>query len=259
MSVFIERNILVLLRPLLSNHVYTIRRGLAKGLKRKGGFAFIPEQIAPKSREEIFLLNLDLKGKTVYDIGGYQGVLTIFFARSVGGTGKVVTYEPNPINYSILTENIRLNNFNNVDVRQMGLGKFHDKLDLVFDPKDPGRSSFRNDYFVKRNFNMEETNKLQIDVDSLDNQINIYNLPKPDFIKIDVEELELDVLVGMKETINKYKPHLFIEMHGNVENAKNVLDILRAHNYDVFHVELNTTVDSSKTQMVKGGDHLYCV
>ncbi|UCF62445.1 MAG: hypothetical protein JSV37_07030, partial [Anaerolineaceae bacterium] len=73
---------------------FRIRKGLAKGLYRRFGFGF--KLKFKLTDEEKFLLGLDFTGKTVYDIGGYIGIHTLFFARAVGESGTVITFEPNP-------------------------------------------------------------------------------------------------------------------------------------------------------------------
>src|SRR5688572_5752212 len=85
------------LKGVTQHGVYTVRSGVAKGLKRRGGFGFIPRDI---SREEAFLAAMDFRGKTVFDIGAYEGIYTLFFARAVGAKGRVVTFEPNPVNHA---------------------------------------------------------------------------------------------------------------------------------------------------------------
>jgi FkbM family methyltransferase len=251
--------LLGLLRPVLSNHVYTIRRGIAKGLKRKGGFGFIPGKLASSSEEEKFLASLNLTGNTVYDIGGYQGVFTMFFARAVGDRGRVVAYEPNPENFCRLVNNVQLNDFENVEFRQLGLGEKRGRLELVFSPFDPGRSSFREGYFESRNFRTEGISKVSVEVDSLDNQLDMYDLPTPDFVKIDVEEYEKEVLAGMKEALIRYKPRLFIELHGNSNNIGKVVSLLKKYHYKIYHVEERKEVDGSEIECIKGGDHIFCV
>src|ERR1035441_3118651 len=77
------------------NFSYTSRRGLAKGLKRRGGLGFLPG--GPPTAEEDFLRTLDLRGKTVFDVGGFIGLMTIFFASRAA---HVVTYEPLPASRS---------------------------------------------------------------------------------------------------------------------------------------------------------------
>jgi len=96
--------------PLFKNYTYTIRRGLAKGLKKKGGLSFIPGSNI-LSKEDAFLQELDLKGKIIYDIGAFEGTFTLFFSRSTGSQGRVITFEANPLNYQIVIENVNLNRF----------------------------------------------------------------------------------------------------------------------------------------------------
>ena len=88
-----KRAVIATLQPFVADRVYVVRHGLAKGLKRRGGLGFVP-QMGRLSLEETFLEGLDLAGQTVYDIGGYEGVFTLFFARRVGPSGRVVTPLP---------------------------------------------------------------------------------------------------------------------------------------------------------------------
>jgi len=76
-----------LLHFCFKNITYTVRNGLAKGLKRRGGLGFVP-QVSPLMQEEKFLINLNLANQTVYDIGGYIGVTTLFFSKAVGKVRK---------------------------------------------------------------------------------------------------------------------------------------------------------------------------
>src|SRR5262249_58304476 len=78
----LKKAITITLSRLFRNYTYTSRHGLAKGLKRRGGLAFLPSFV-PRStemlREEQFIQELDLAGQTVLDIGGGQGGYTLFF------------------------------------------------------------------------------------------------------------------------------------------------------------------------------------
>ena len=108
------------LRPLLATTTYTMRSGPARGLKRQGGFMFVP---ASPSSEERYLSGLDLTGKTVYDVGANIGVMSLFFARAVGSRGCVVAFEPNPDTMPHLTENIKCNDFKRIQVFNVGFGR----------------------------------------------------------------------------------------------------------------------------------------
>ena len=50
-------------------------------------------------------------GDVCIDIGGSVGYFTLLFARQVGSTGKVFTFEPTEMNYNYQCENIRLNGY----------------------------------------------------------------------------------------------------------------------------------------------------
>ena len=250
-----------IVRPLLKNRIYTVRQGIAKGLKRKGGLGFIPQKMS-LTEEEKFLLDLDLSEQTVYDIGALEGVFTIFFARTVGKNGIVIAFEPHPENYIKIMENVKLNDFDNVEVCQIALGGGRGKATLAFRRSELGTGSVQDD--IKAQTLKEKGAKIiQVEIDSLDNQIATNKLPKPDFIKIDVEGLEMDVLLGMNETIKAYKPKLFIEIHGvdirrKIENVKRVLEFLIARGYSIYHVESESSITLSNLLLAKTG-HLYCM
>src|SRR5512132_3013388 len=81
------------------NFSYTCRRGLMRGLKRRGGLGFVPG--GTPTPEEEFLRSLDLKEKTVFDIGGFHGLMTVFFASRAK---QVITYEPLPRSRQKITD-----------------------------------------------------------------------------------------------------------------------------------------------------------
>jgi FkbM family methyltransferase len=250
--------IISILRSLVKNRIYTARTGLTKGLKRKGGLCFIPRQL---SLEEKFLMNLDINGQTIYDIGGNVGIFTMFFARSVGKKGKVITFEPNPQCCNMILEHLKLNNLDNVEVQQIALGKMREKRQLAVRKSETGTGSFQED--IKASILQEKGSEIiQVEIDSLDNQIITNNLPKPDFVKIDVEGLEMDVLHGMSDTIKNCKPMLFIEIHGvdvqrKIENVQRVVKFLIGCEYSIYHVESGEIITPSNAEIAKAG-HLYC-
>ena len=254
----------VTLNKVFKNQTYTVRHGLAKGLKRRGGLAFLPAVItaAPERvEEESFLLNLKLDGLTVFDVGGDQGIYTLFFASRVGDKGRVVTFEPNPESYRRIVANVELNEFGNVQVRHLGLGAEKGKLTFVFPAGEPARGSA--DANIQAQLLQEKDSQtIEIEVNSLDSEINDSDLPEPDLVKIDVEGLEMDVLRGMKETLAQRRPNLFIEVHGadvqsKDDNARQVVKFLLDAGYSVFHVESKQNITRANIETARQG-HIYC-
>lgn len=258
MRAFLEQRTKGLLRRFSSDYVYVVRRGMAKGLKRKGGLGFVP-QFSSLSAEERFLLNLEWKGKTVYDIGAYEGVMTLFFARSVGKDGYVIAFEPNPANVGRLHKNIALNRFENVTVKEVGLGGKRGAAQLAVRGDEYATGSI--DPLISAQILEERGTLLNVQIDTLDHRVQIDSLPLPHFIKIDVEGYELNVLMGMTHTIATAKPAIFIELHGaSIEhkrrNANEVIRFLKRLGYMIYHVESSREIDVDEIDVLEG--HIYC-
>jgi hypothetical protein len=59
-------------------------------------------------------------------------------------------------------------------------------------------------------------------------------LKRVDWIKIDVEKAEIEVLEGLEETLQKYKPRFFIEVWAN--NREKVKAFAKRHGYSMITV-----------------------
>ncbi len=239
--------------------VYTIRQGLAKGLKRKGGLMYLPRR-SPPSREEKFLWNLQFENEVVYDVGGFEGTFTIFFAHAIGQTGKVLTFEPNPLNVEVIRNNVAVNHFRNVKIFPIGVGKEKVQTTMCFNPNSPATGSL-NPYIRNYMQSQKGTFTIPVKVDTIDNLIKQHRLPPPDFLKIDVEGSEMDVLIGMTKTLEKFKPKLFIEIHGigldrKIANAREIVKFLLNEKYLLFHIESNRLIVLQNSNIAMEG-HLY--
>jgi FkbM family methyltransferase len=250
--------------PLIDHLVYRTRYGPARGLKRQGGLGWLPPFI-PRSHEwdaeEAFLTGLDWRGLTIYDVGGDQGLFTLFFAHRAGGGGKVVVFEPNPQSCARIQRNVELNDFHNVRIMPVGLGNRHEKLTFTYPPFEPARGTAN--HTIARQIEQEAGARVcEIEVSRLDDEIARRGLPAPQFIKLDVEGMEYDALLGMQETLLKHRPRLSIEIHGatmeeKILNAERVVNRLDAWGYDMLHIESNTVVNSQNPECTCEG-HLYC-
>jgi FkbM family methyltransferase len=257
----IKDKITILLRVISKNRVYTARSGLASGLKRRGGLSIFPRQL---TLEEQYLSDLgpSLTSQTIYDVGAWEGITTLFWARAVGRDGKVIVFEPNQENCERILINLSINNFNNVIIHPIGLGKNSYSTTLIF-PKHSLAEGSANQTIqtsIKRKY--ANYRSIPILIDTLDHQIDTFSLPAPDLVKLDIEGLEADVLQGMSITMEKYKPKLLIEIHGvnqsaKNENIKNIRNILSSHGYNILHVETRTMITSENVE-IGGSGHIYC-
>ena len=144
-----------------------------------------------------FLKNNLESHSTFVDVGSNYGWHSIISSKYCY---KVYSFEPQKIMFDIQTSSIKHNNIENINVYNFGLGNQNTTSELnqinydshLVNIGDLSVGSGGERIFIKK-------------IDSLD-------LPKIDFIKIDVQGYEKFVLEGGIETIKKDKPILIIEL-----------------------------------------------
>jgi hypothetical protein len=96
---------------------------------------------------------------------------------------------------------------------------------------------------------------------TLDSEIEKLSLPVPDFIKVDLEGMELHALRGMSLTLALAGPDLYIELHGaelpdKIANATHVIELLLQAGYSLYDVENERAVNAAT--LGPPPSHLYC-
>jgi FkbM family methyltransferase len=153
--------------------------------------------------EELEIIGAHLRPGSVFlDVGANVGNHSLYAVRVLGAS-KAIAVEPNPTAYRIL--------FANAAINDLGERLVHHPVGLC---DAPARGSLRN---ADSLFNLGSAT-LDIDAEGPVPLIRGDDLlagEHVDFIKIDVEGMELGVLSGLAETIARDRPGLFVE----VENA----------------------------------------
>jgi FkbM family methyltransferase len=167
-------------------------------------------------------------GMTVFDIGANVGFYTLLTARLVGDKGRVVSIEPDPQAVEILKQNIHANALTNVDVVQ---GAAYGKCGEVRLGCAPASSwsgiSYRNA--------VQWIEVLAYTVDALASRLK---LGRVDFVKIDVEGAEREVLDGMVRVLREDRPIVLVELHDRILEAHDhpTLQQFRRAKYRVFYL-----------------------
>jgi len=167
-------------------------------------------------------------GAFALDIGAHIGFYTLILAKTVGIGGRVIAFEPLKLNYSVLCDNIRLNDCKHVQAVNKALMDRPCSLeaDIRISEALPGSVAFR------------ATDKPESPVASavaLDDYLAESKLPL-DFMKIDVEGAESMVLKGAAKTIEFHHPTLLMEIHHfdrSSPDASPVMSQLRGWGYAV--------------------------
>jgi FkbM family methyltransferase len=257
----LRHRVIASLSQRLDGITYTQRHGLIRGMRRRGGLGFLPALLAGGRRETAehqFLRQLDLSGKVVYEIGAFQGILTLFFSSRAK---QIIAYEPNPPSYERVVQNLRLNGRDNVRVRQLAVGDLAGSVTLLCDPLMPGGTS--GDPSVAGQIQRGgSATSVTVPVVTLDDDIARARLPAPDLIKIDIEGMELPALRGMTQTLRRHHPDLYMEMHGATteqkdDNVRSIVDFVRNVGcHAILHVESGQHITPATATRAREG-HLY--
>jgi FkbM family methyltransferase len=147
------------------------------------------------------------KGETVIDVGAHIGIYTLSAAKNVGNHGTVISFEPDQRNFQLLEKNIKINGFTGVKLFNVALDEKSGRKTLYI-TVDPLYSSLFPSAHTK--------GKIKVETTTLDNVAEKLKLTHIDWIKIDVEGNELNVLEGGKKAFSNLVDRVVIE----TSNAK---------------------------------------
>jgi FkbM family methyltransferase len=156
------------------------------------------------------------RGDTVLDVGANVGAHAVFLSHLVGEKGKVLAFEPLPPNVEAISETMRKRSrIDNISVLQLAVGN----------PAEAGRPVVIRapaDDLTQASLQLQQAGSWQLKVSlreftvpltSLDMQAHVQALSAIDFVKIDVEGGELDVLKGAERTLRRHRPLVYCEVY----------------------------------------------
>ncbi len=168
------------------------------------------------------------EGDYIIDGGAYKGETSFWFLSK--GAGKVYAFEPDFYNFSVLSKNIKRNKLEGKIIpiqkalsNKIGTFFFHTTGSggsTLFNGGNETIEGITLDYFVEKE-----------------------GLERLDFIKLDVEGAELEILEGAVETIKKFKPKMAISVYHKPEDIitipKFISEILIEANFYLSHKSFN--------------------
>jgi FkbM family methyltransferase len=186
---------------------------------------------------ELSILEKSLnKGDTFIDIGANFGLYSLHASSLVGDSGNVIAFEPYCKNHKAFEENIILNDMKNVTLVKQAIGDCRGQVLLSYNQKDSNLgmvSIFKNEF----------TDQEIVISDSLDNYLKFNELNSISYIKLDIEGAEYSALLGMKNTLKKYKPIVQIEIDDHIlaktpYRSADIYKFMNDLNYELFIPEL---------------------
>jgi FkbM family methyltransferase len=195
----------------------------------------IDDYINMTVREKHILDHFDpKKDDTVIDVGAHLGRYALISANKVGKGGKVIAIEANPLVFQKLNKNLELNRFTNVTSLNYAVYSTKGKIKLFF-PNEGLKNTLFNTVVSDRAISSEKY--IEVNADTLDNILYSLNINpmNVNWVKIDVEGAELEVLKGATNILAKGQDiSLLIEIH-NVSDGKNlnenIMMMLKGYNF----------------------------
>lgn len=176
------------------------------------------------------------KGHRLIDIGANIGLFSLIAAKIVTDEGRVISFEPTPITFDRLVENIRLNNFLNIQPIPLALSDKNSELSLFchIDGKDAW-----NTFATPQNGNYTTINVKTVCLDDYCKE-NYELFSDINLMKIDAEGWEIPIIKGGKDFLGSEKaPALLIEfsdLQAERANYKcsDLYDLLISYGYRLY-------------------------
>jgi FkbM family methyltransferase len=187
-----------------------------------------------------FLQEVIREGDVFLDVGANCGAITLVAANLIG-KGKVYAFEPSPKVQTRLQDNLNLNPelMDIVTIIPYGLGLTKNQVFYNEDPNYQGNGS------------LYENQGISVEILTLDEWVVREKLDRVDAIKIDVEGMEYDVLLGGKTVLETYHPLIYFEtlpiFYGTtVHDIKTIYEFLAGLGYKIVrptkpHLEIPLT------------------
>lgn len=168
------------------------------------------------------------EGSVVYDVGAHAGYHSLLCGLLVGPTGRVVAFEPHPLNCRSIQRQLELNPTLNVTLVRHALS---DVCSRVYLDSTPGRSQTH----------INESGEFEVEAKTIDDLVETGALPPPQLIKIDVEGHEAQVLRGGLKTIQTHKPIVLCD-HNDSRSFGIVNELMTPLGYDVTNGALVVSI-----------------
>ena len=177
--------------------------------------------------DEIELLrNIIQPGMKIIDIGANYGLYTLTLSRLTGDTGKIWAFEPTEKTAAYLRTSIAENSFTNIEVIQAGLSDRN------------GIASFytcdNSEWNSLSKITAPGSSTEQINLLTLDHCREIYNWSGIDFMKLDAEGEELNILKAGKDFLASESPLIMYELKHNEKVNLPLIGEFKNYGYDSY-------------------------
>ncbi|MEW6716691.1 MAG: FkbM family methyltransferase [Chloroflexota bacterium] len=157
-----------------------------------------------------------LEGTTVLDIGANLGYYVLLESARTGPKGRVFAIEPNPVAFEILKRNVEENKLLNVVTQPLAISAESGTVQMHLTQQFNWSHIPHEQLDSHRAIDMQRWVRKTIVVEtrSLDDFVQQQNIPNLNFLRMDIEELEFEVVRGGRHTLTSHRPmKMLVEVH----------------------------------------------
>jgi FkbM family methyltransferase len=170
--------------------------------------------------DEIYKFSSTNQAPLIVDCGANIGLSVLYF-KSLFPMARVIAYEPDENNFSVLKENIRINNYSDVDCRQAAVWVHNGAVSFQADGSQGSQI-----------ITGESGNTIPLKAERLADLIRDKQI---DFLKIDIEGAEAEVIADCDPYLANVR-NLFVEYHGRADETQKLAKLLAVldHHFKVY-------------------------
>jgi FkbM family methyltransferase len=170
-------------------------------------------------------------GDVVVDVGAHIGLYTIMGSKRVGPNGKVIAIEADPSHFEMLNHNIKLNSLTNV--MPFNYIAYSKEMEMVL-------AEYLRMLLGENEKPKPKEKTAAVHVNTLDNLLHQNGISEVNWMKIDVEGAELDVLKGAQNILSNSKDiSILIEIHGISHLYKPIMEFLNSYKFKIKFEKLD--------------------
>ncbi len=167
--------------------------------------------------------------ETLFDVGGHKGESVNLFLSNLN-VKKIISFEPSPLNFAFLKKNRKhySKKFNKTEILIENIGLGNENKEIDFKQFDESSSSTLKDIdeessYFKKKFNLlnflskkKKYKILKVKIKTLENYMDLNNINKISFLKIDTEGYEYEILKGLRKNIQFVDMIMFEHHYDNM-------------------------------------------
>ena len=194
------------------------------------------------------------KEDIVFDVGTNIGTIANWLANR---TKHVHAFEPHPANIEMTRDQVQLRKTKNITLSQLALGSEPGTLQLHV-------KSFHGHHSLGDTDASPTVEKIDVDVDTVDRYCSTHGVERIDFLKIDVEGFEDEVLQGATSMLKNLNiGFVLFELRHSIldsvgKQSKDIFTPLIENGYSIFTLD-GRTLAADELENLSNGDYLAAV